>query len=131
MSTPNSTVIPDSPTTPGTGPGAKSLPPVTPNAASLPCPPGSVVAQSVVGPAVQVGRNCRIERSVLLADARLGDGVVVTEAVVGPSATIGAGAVLSDLTLIGADAHVASGARLSGAKVASTPIGDTSPTGRA
>ncbi|MCU1428892.1 MAG: Nucleoside-diphosphate-sugar pyrophosphorylase family protein [Actinomycetia bacterium] len=91
--------------------------------------PGSIVAQSVIGPAVHVGRDCRIERSVLLADARLGDGVVVTDAVVGPSASVGAGAVLSDLTLIGADAHVAAGARLSGARVASNPMGESTSSG--
>jgi mannose-1-phosphate guanylyltransferase len=85
---------------------------------------GSVVARSVLGPGAQVGRNCRIEGSVLLAGARVGDDVVVRDAVVGPSAVVERGAVLTDLTLIGTDANVPAGARLSGAKVASAPMGD-------
>ncbi len=85
---------------------------------------GTVVTRGVIGPGARVGRHCRVERALLLAGAQIGDGAVVRDSVVGPHAVVAAGAVLTDYTLIGADAQVPAGARLSGAKVASAPMGE-------
>jgi NDP-sugar pyrophosphorylase family protein len=79
--------------------------------------PGAKVVRSVLGAGVRVGRDTRIERSVVLDGATIGDDVTVLDAVVGPNAVLERSAVLGEYTLVGADATVAAGTRLSGAKV--------------
>jgi NDP-sugar pyrophosphorylase family protein len=79
---------------------------------------GASVAGSVVGAGAVVGRDARVDDSVLLDGVHLADGATVSDAIVGPCAVLEPGCVVSDYTIIGADAKVHRGTRLSAAKVA-------------
>ncbi len=80
---------------------------------------GARVCRSVLGPRCRVSRDTDVDRSVLLAGARLAVGAQVQSSVVGSDAVIEAGAIADDQTVIGPGAVVAGGTRLSGARVAS------------
>jgi mannose-1-phosphate guanylyltransferase len=75
------------------------------------------VTSSVVGDRVSIGAGAVIDGSVLLADVTVGPGAEVRSSIVGRGARIEAGAVVSDLSVVGDDAVVPSGSRLSGARV--------------
>jgi NDP-sugar pyrophosphorylase family protein len=73
---------------------------------------GSAVgAGSVVGPGARLLRSVVHERAVLDADAEAIDSVI------GVGARLGAGAIASDHTIVGADASLSAGARASGARI--------------
>ena len=67
---------------------------------------GSLV---VLGPGVSVGADAKIERAVVLAGARIGEGCELTNCIVGPGAQVGAhttlsgGAVLGEGVVVGAN----------------------------
>jgi NDP-sugar pyrophosphorylase family protein len=78
---------------------------------------GATVRESVVGPNTVIGAGARVERSVLLAGARVSERGVVTDSVVGPDAVLKPEAALTDLTLVGARTSIAAGTRISGGRV--------------
>jgi mannose-1-phosphate guanylyltransferase len=83
----------------------------------------AVVHDTVLGANVTVGANAHLERSVVLDGGSVGAGARVIESVIGPRAQLGASATIADQTVLGADAHVAAGARLSGGRVAASAVG--------
>jgi NDP-sugar pyrophosphorylase family protein len=85
---------------------------------------GSTVTGSVLGPGAVVEDDARVERSVLLARARLAVGAEAVDAVIGPDAVLERDATARDHTVVGAAAVVAAGTKLSGARV---PIEVASP----
>jgi mannose-1-phosphate guanylyltransferase len=66
----------------------------------------------VLGERVHVGARASIERSVVLADACIGDGCVLRESIVAERAKIGAYAELEEDVVIGADAQIAAHSRV-------------------
>jgi mannose-1-phosphate guanylyltransferase len=78
---------------------------------------GARVSHSVLGPGCAVGAGACVVRSVMLEGARLEADAQLVDAVVGPQAALEHGVAASDHTIIGADATVAAGSRLSGARV--------------
>jgi mannose-1-phosphate guanylyltransferase len=75
------------------------------------------VGHSVLGPRCAVGSGGCVVRSVMLEGARLDADAQIVDAVIGPQAALEHGVAASDHTIIGADAIVAAGSRLSGARV--------------
>ena len=73
---------------------------------------------SVLGDGVVVGAGSRVERSVVLAGATIGDGCVISDSVVGPRARVGdrsvvaENAVLGEAVTLGADNVLARGVRI-------------------
>lgn len=74
---------------------------------------GARVERSVVMSGVRVGIGARVERSVVMSASVVGSYAVVSRSVMGPSASAGPGSTLTDATLLGADAAVGPGERLS------------------
>jgi mannose-1-phosphate guanylyltransferase len=73
----------------------------------------------VLGERVHVGARASIERSVVLADARIGEHCVLRESIVAERAKIGAYAELEEDVVIGADAQIAAHRRVAaGTRVA-------------
>jgi mannose-1-phosphate guanylyltransferase len=66
----------------------------------------------VLGERVHVGACASIERSVVLADARIGEHCVLRESIVAERAKIGAYAELEEDVVIGADAEIAAHSRV-------------------
>lgn len=69
-------------------------------------------AWSWVGPETQVSAGAIVEEAVILAGARLADGVVVRRAIIGSGAVIEAGAVITGSAVIGSDAVIGAGCEL-------------------
>ena len=78
---------------------------------------GARVVGSVVGAGVVVGSGARLLRSVVHDDARLAEEAEAIDSVVGERAVLGAGAIASDHTIMGAGASLGAGARASGARI--------------
>lgn len=78
---------------------------------------GASVEESWIGPGAHVAAGAKVVGSAVLAGARIGPDAVVTDSVVGPDAAIGAGASLSQLTVVGEGAVVEPGAVLVEARV--------------
>jgi mannose-1-phosphate guanylyltransferase len=78
--------------------------------------PTALVLRSVVGPAVRIGAGARVEESVLLAGADIGDGAVVRGSILGRDVVVGAGADVSD-AVIGDGEGVEPAAVLAGVRV--------------
>jgi mannose-1-phosphate guanylyltransferase len=73
---------------------------------------------SVIGPGVEVGADCRIERSVVMDESRIADGASIEDSLVGPSVGIGFGATVERDCVIGEGATIDPGATVSsGARV--------------
>jgi len=84
--------------------------------------PGARVQGSVLGAGCSVGAGSRVVRSVLLDNARLDAHAEAIDSVLGPTSALEAGGSATGHTIIGADAVVAEGARLSGARI-HRPVG--------
>jgi len=78
---------------------------------------GAQVAVSVLGAGAVVGAGATVERAVLHAGAVVESGATVRYSVIGPGAVVGSDAVVDDETLIGADATIAPGTRISGGRL--------------
>jgi mannose-1-phosphate guanylyltransferase len=78
---------------------------------------GATVMASVLADEVTVGAGAVVERSVLFAGASVGPGAEVRSSILGRGARIEAGAAVTDLSVVGDEAVVPSGSRLSGARV--------------
>jgi len=78
---------------------------------------GAHVAGSVLGAGSIVGARAHAVRAVVFEGAALESDSQAVDAVVGPGATLGEGAIASDQTVLGAGAHLAAGARASGARI--------------
>ena len=78
---------------------------------------GAIVARSVLGPGVRVAAGAEVRGSILLAGCAIGAHAVVERAIVGPGATVGEGARVDDLAVLGDDALVDPGLRVSGGSV--------------
>lgn len=91
--------------------------------------PGAEVARSVLGAGVHVAENAVVRGSVLLPGARVEAGAVVEHAIVGPRAVVGADARVDDLAVLGDDAVIAPGLRVSGGTVGVGESLTASPTG--
>jgi mannose-1-phosphate guanylyltransferase len=74
-------------------------------------------SDAVVDPSASVAADAVIERSVVLARAVVEAGAVVRDSVVGPGAFVGRGAVIEQMTVLGDEARVEAGVRLSGARL--------------
>ncbi|MCZ7526863.1 MAG: NDP-sugar synthase [Acidimicrobiia bacterium] len=96
--------------------GARLEPPVLVGAASR-IGPGARIVGSVLGAGCVVGPGARVRRSVLLDGARLEPESEVIDSVLGAGALIGAEAIVADHSVVGADATVEPGTRMSGARV--------------
>ena len=81
----------------------------------------AVVERSVVMAGARIGPGARLRDAVVLAGAVVAGGAEVHASIVGPGASIGEGARLAGLTLVGDGARVPAGADLDGARV---PEGD-------
>jgi mannose-1-phosphate guanylyltransferase len=66
----------------------------------------------VLGEGVQVGSGASIERSVVLAGARIGAGAVLRDVIVGERAKIGRNVELEEGVVVGEDAQIASGRQI-------------------
>jgi mannose-1-phosphate guanylyltransferase len=75
------------------------------------------VARSVVGAGATVEAGAQVRGSVVMAGARVGAGAVVERAIVGRRATVCAGARIDDVAVLGDDAVVGPGLRVSGGSV--------------
>jgi NDP-sugar pyrophosphorylase family protein len=62
---------------------------------------GRVFGPSVLGPRAVVAGGARVERSVLLAGARIERGAKVTDSIVGANVVVGSGAVVTDGAILG------------------------------
>jgi len=78
---------------------------------------GAVVAGSVLGPLTSIGPRARVERSVLLAGARVGADAATTDAVIGPDASVEERAAVVDVSVVGAAAVVSAGVHMAGARI--------------
>jgi mannose-1-phosphate guanylyltransferase len=78
---------------------------------------GARVAGSVLGAGSIVAEGARVQRSVVHAGGRLDTDGEAIDSVVGEGALVGAGAIASDHTIMGAGAELAAGARASGARI--------------
>ena len=78
---------------------------------------GARIVGSVVGAGVVVGSGSRLLRSVVHDDAILFDDAEAIDSVIGERASLGAGAIVSDHTIMGAAATLEAGARASGARI--------------
>jgi mannose-1-phosphate guanylyltransferase len=74
-------------------------------------------SDAVVDPSASVAADAVIERSVVLSRAVVEAGAVVRDSVVGPGAFVGRGAVIEGMTVLGDEARVEAGVRLSGARL--------------
>src|SRR6185312_1636444 len=78
-----------------------------------------VTGRSVLGRGVEVGEGAHVDGSVVLDGATIGPHAHLTHCIVGPGARVGAhcrlgdGVVLGECVTLGADNHMAAGARLS------------------
>ncbi len=64
-----------------------------------------------------MGEGAHVRRSVVHPDGRLERDAAAIDAVVGEGAVVGAGAIASDQTMLGAGAELPAGARASGARI--------------
>lgn len=76
--------------------------------------PGATVADSVVGAGAVVEDGATVTDSVLLPGARVAARASVDHSIVGPGAIVGQRCVVSGMSVIGADAVIASGSTLDG-----------------
>jgi mannose-1-phosphate guanylyltransferase/phosphomannomutase len=75
---------------------------------------GRVFGPSVLGPRTTVAGGARVERSVLLAGARVERGAKVSDSIVGANVVVGTGAVVSDGAILGDGAVIEEGNLLAG-----------------
>ncbi len=75
---------------------------------------GRVFGPSVLGPRTTVASGARVERSVLLAGARVERGAKVSDSIVGADVVVGTGAVVSDGAILGDGAVIEEGNLLAG-----------------
>jgi NDP-sugar pyrophosphorylase family protein len=75
---------------------------------------GRVFGPSVLGPGTVVSGGARVERSVLLAGARVERGGKVSDSIVGAGVVVGTGAVVSDGAILGDDVVIDEGNVLAG-----------------
>jgi NDP-sugar pyrophosphorylase family protein len=75
---------------------------------------GRVFGPSVLGPGTVVSGGARVERSVLLAGARVERGGKVSDSIVGAGVVVGTGAVVSDGAILGDDVVIDEGNVLGG-----------------
>ena len=78
---------------------------------------GAIVARSVVGEGVVIEAGAVVRGSVVMAGAHVGARAVVERAIVGRCATVGADARVDDVAVLGDDASVGPGLRVSGGTV--------------
>jgi NDP-sugar pyrophosphorylase family protein len=83
---------------------------------------GAHVAGSVVGRGAVVGAGARVHRAVVHEGAVLEPGAEVLDAVIGAHALVGADALASDHTIVGAGATLGAGTRASGARVGAPDV---------
>lgn len=69
----------------------------------------TVGSHAVLGPSVSIGAGTRVERSVLLDGASVGEGSIIRDAIVGPAARIGEQCVLAPGAVLGEGVIVGSG----------------------
>lgn len=79
--------------------------------------PTASVARSVVADGVVIDAGAHVRGSVLMPGSRVGAGAVVERAIVGPRAQVGAGARVDDVAVLGDDALVGPGLRMSGGTI--------------
>lgn len=79
--------------------------------------PGSEVSGSVIGTTCVIGEGAVIENSVVMNDAVIEPRARVSDSIVGEHGHIGAGALVSDRSIVGPSASVAAQTSLSGVKV--------------
>ncbi len=85
----------------------------------------AVVTRSVLGPGCRIGRNARVEGSLVFSRAVIGNGATVSGSIVGASALVGDAASVTALSVLGNDTEVEGGASLAGAVL---PHPDTWPS---
>jgi NDP-sugar pyrophosphorylase family protein len=75
---------------------------------------GRIFGPSVLGPGVVVAGGARVERSVLLAGAKVERGGKVSDSIVGAGVVVGSGAVVSDGAILGDGVVIEAGNVLAG-----------------
>lgn len=81
---------------------------------TAPVSPDAKVLRSVIGADAQVGDGAQVRDAVVLPGARVEAGAIVERAVIGRSAVVGAGARVDDLAVLGDRSSVGAGLRMSG-----------------
>ncbi|HEX4864419.1 MAG TPA: NDP-sugar synthase [Acidimicrobiales bacterium] len=81
---------------------------------------GAEVVSSVIGEGVKVGAGAVVRESVLFDGSVVGPGARVCSSIIGTAAKVEKDAVVTDLTVIGYEAVVQGGERISGGRVPST-----------
>ncbi|MGI8759084.1 MAG: sugar phosphate nucleotidyltransferase [Acidimicrobiales bacterium] len=67
------------------------------------------VRRCILGPGCRIGRNARVEDSIVFSRAVIGNGAQVRGSIVGASAVVGDAATVTDLTVLGNEAEVDGG----------------------
>jgi NDP-sugar pyrophosphorylase family protein len=75
---------------------------------------GRVFGPSVLGPGAMVAGGARLERSVLLEDARIERGAKVSDSIIGRGVVVGDGAVVRDGAVVGDNVMIEAGNILAG-----------------
>ena len=73
------------------------------------------VTRSVLAPGCRIGRNARVEDSLVFSRAVIGNGATIRRSVIGASAVVGDAATVVDLSVLGTGVEVDGGAHLAGA----------------
>lgn len=74
--------------------------------------PDARIRTSAIGSGCVIGPDAVVQRSVLGEGCRIEPGAVVCDSVLGSDVTVGAAAMLTECSVVGAGQHVASGTRL-------------------
>ena len=82
---------------------------------------GARVEGSVVMAGAVVGQDADVSGSVVMPGAQLGEGARVNGSIVGPRSVVGQGASVTELSVLGDDVTVADGAYLRGERVPESP----------
>jgi Nucleoside-diphosphate-sugar pyrophosphorylase involved in lipopolysaccharide biosynthesis/translation initiation factor 2B, gamma/epsilon subunits (eIF-2Bgamma/eIF-2Bepsilon) len=78
---------------------------------------GAILERSVLSRGVHVQHNVKASNCVFLEKSRIGEGASIRDSIIGERASLGAGSVVSDLSVIGCDAMLEPGTQLRGGRV--------------
>ncbi|MCL4312810.1 MAG: NDP-sugar synthase [Actinobacteria bacterium] len=78
---------------------------------------GAILERSVVGRGVHVQQNVKASNCVLLEKSSIGEGTSIRDSIIGERAFLGAGSVISGLSVVGCDAILEPGTHLQSGRV--------------
>ncbi|GAA5946869.1 hypothetical protein JCM3765_002052 [Sporobolomyces pararoseus] len=77
----------------------------------------SIVSNSVLGEKVQLGDECRVEKSYVFEGCKLGKGSVIRDSILGEKVVVEEGVIIESGSLVGGGCRLGKGAKLRGARV--------------